>query len=31
LGDRGPYDDMKKKFIAEFPTTTAIAANDRAW
>ena len=27
LGDRGPYDDMKKKFIAEFPTTTAIAAN----
>ena len=27
LGDRTPYDDMKKKFIAEFPTTTAIAAN----
>jgi len=27
LGDRGPYDDMKKKFVAEFATATAIALN----
>ena len=27
LGDRTPYEDMKKQFVAEFPSATAVALN----
>jgi hypothetical protein len=27
LGDRGPYEAMKKQFVAEFPSATAVALN----
>jgi len=30
LDDRGPYEAMKRSFVAEFPTATAIAANAAA-
>lgn len=30
LDERKPYEDMKKHFVAEFPTSTAVAANAAA-
>jgi SNF2 family DNA or RNA helicase len=30
MDERKPYDDMRKHFVAEFPTSTAVAANAAA-